>query len=334
MVIKMRLLALLLLFVYLFNTDVYSQDFNITETVSVPIQLVDNDELIKIDAIFESPSAEIASVLPSTFQSFYEADWNRTRNLIAQLKRADPSDPFPHFLSAMIPFWTYFFGGNEPEVAQQFLELSSEAIKIGEKRLEMVPTDTSAILLLSGLHGYRSLVAAREKQYRIAMSSGITGYSFTKTLLKMNDRDPNTLMGQGVFHYMVGSIPAEVRWMVRLAGLSGSKEQGLEMLEAAALSDSHVSNDARMFLSHLYEQEGRFTDAQRHLLVLSHKYPTNLIFLYNLARMHEAKKQSKDAELAYKRVLSTPTNELNILHVLSSNRLKELESSPLKNASY
>jgi tetratricopeptide (TPR) repeat protein len=332
MVIKMRNIASLPLFCFLLSTSGYSQTFN--EIQTVPFYDLDIDEIMIHDFSVGLTSANNKSILPATIQSFYEADWKMTRIHIEKLKLVDASDPFPHFLSAMIPFWTYFFGGNEPEVARQFLDLSFEAIKMGEKRLEDIPTDTSAILLLSGLHGYRSLVAAREKHYRIAMSSGITGYSFTKTLLKMDDGDPNTLMGQGVFHYMVGSIPGEVRWMARLAGLSGSKEHGLEMLEKAALADSHVSNDARMFLSHLYEQEGRFVEAHRHLIILSEKYPSNIIFLYNLGRMYEAKNQVREAESAYKKVLSTPTNELSILHDMASNRLKLLEPIPVNNASY
>jgi len=102
----------------------------------------------------------------------------------------------------------------------------------------------------------------------------------------------------------------------------------------AALSNSHVSNDARMFLSHLYEQEGRFVDANRHLRILSEKYPSNVIFHYNLARMYEANKESQAAVRSYRKVLSTPTGELNILHDLALDRLKVLESSPINNASF
>lgn len=329
----MRMFALLLLSMYFCGTAVNSQSLFTSDPYILPDLTESGADIPDLDS-FSDLSAGNRSILPVTMQSFYEADWSRTRTLIQELKKKDGSDPLPYFLSAMIPFWTYFFGGNEPDVAREFLELSSVAIKIGENRLEVTPTDTSAILLLSGLHGYRSLVAAREKQYRIAMSSGITGYSYTKTLLKMDDDDPNTLMGQGVFHYMVGSIPIEVRWMARLAGLNGNKDEGLELLERAALADSHVSNDARMFLSHLYEQEGRYKDAYYHLQILSEKYPSNIIFHYNLARMYEANQESLAAVHSYKKVLSTPTAELDILQNLALDRLRVLQSASIENTSY
>lgn len=332
MAIKMRIIALSVLLSLLLSNSGYSQALN--DMLITPFNGALTEEIQGLISFVEVNDKSDVAILPATIQSFYEADWEKTRFLIEKLKSDDALDPLPYFLSSMIPFWTYFFGGNETESARQFLDLSLEAIKIGEKRLEVTPTDTSAILLLSGLHGYRSLVAAREKQYRIAMSSGITGYSFTKTLLKMDDEDPNTLMGQGVFHYMVGSIPGEVRWMVRLAGLSGSKEQGFEMLEKAALADSHVSNDARMFLSHLYEKEGQIVEAYRHLDILSKKYPSNIIFQYNLGRLYEANDQIREAEAVYKKVLSMPAKGLLILHEMASNRLKLLEPLPVNNASY
>jgi len=226
MVFIMRTFAFLFLLMFFSGNAVNSQTL-----ISHELQNLSDITVNKINDRFIDFNVDLVPeksrpILPRTIQSFYEADWSQTRLLIQEMKKKDNSDPLPYFLNAMIPFWAYFFGGNELDAAREFLELSSDAIKIGENRLLTSPTDTSAILLLSGLHGYRSLVAAREKQYRIAMSSGITGYSFTKILLKMDDDDPNTLMGQGVFHYMVGSIPGEVRWMARLAGLNGSKDQG------------------------------------------------------------------------------------------------------------
>ncbi len=264
-------------------------------------------------------------LLPVTIQSFYKADWVKTRSALSDLKKIDSSDPMPYFMEAMIPFWAYFFGGMDSENAKQFLQLSETAIQVTERRLDLTPEDTSSILLLSGLHGYRSLVAAQEKRYGIAISSGATGYGFTKSLMKMDNDNPNTLMGQGVFHYMMGSIPSEVKWMARLAGLSGDKQQGFMLLEKAAQSDSHVSNDARMFLAYLYHRDHEYLKALHHLNILVVKYPSNPIFHYNLGLIYESLGNVQYAEIAYSRVVSIGSTDLRELTRLSKERLTILK---------
>lgn len=264
-------------------------------------------------------------LLPVTIESFYKADWEKTRTSLSDLKRLDSSDPMPYFMEAMIPFWAYFFGGMDSQNAKEFLDLSEIAIKVTERKLDVTPEDTSSILLLSGLHGYRSLVAAQEKRYGIAMSSGATGYGYTKSLMKMDNDNPNTLMGQGVFHYMVGSIPSEVKWMARLAGLSGDKQHGFMLLERAAESDSHVSNDARMFLAYLYNRDEEFVKAQHHLSILVNDYPTNPIFHYNLGLIHESLGDLESAQIAYSNVISIGSKDLAELTRLSKERLSILK---------
>lgn len=266
----------------------------------------------------------VETVMPYAIESFYHADWRQTQKLLNELKQIDGENLLPYFFSSMIPFWEYFFGGADPKKADEFLKLSAIAIELGEKQLKAVPQDTSAILLLSGLHGYRSLVAAQEKRYRVAMSSGITGYSYTRTLMSMDNDDPNTLMGQGVFHYMVGSIPSEIRWMARLAGMSGDKNEGLHLLEQAASANSHVSNDARMFLVYLYEREGELTKSIHHLNALIAKYPGNPIFHYNLGRMHELNGSNELAISSYNTVLKSSLPDLRQLRVLSNERIADL----------
>jgi tetratricopeptide (TPR) repeat protein len=262
--------------------------------------------------------------LELAIEAFYMTDWQTFRRLIIRLKQQEATDLRLHFFESMVPFWAYFFAGNQSEDANQFLLQSAKAIQLGDQHLKETPSDTSAILLMGGLHGYRSLVAASQRQYRTAISSGVSGYSFTKVLLAMDNSDPNTLMGQGVFEYMVGSIPREVRWMASLAGLTGSKDNGYALLEQASVSGSYVSNDASMFLAYFYEQDARFDDALRHLNRLALKYPQNVIFRYNIARMHELKGEVDKARLSYLMVREMRNQSVPVLSRLSYERLEAL----------
>lgn len=314
----------LLLFTLLFfiSSTSNAQGFNV---VTANYNAINDSFEIDNYRLYDDESRIWNKLLPVTIESFYKAEWEKTRSSLSDLKSIDSTDPMPYFMEAMIPFWAYFFGGMDSQNAIEFLELSDVAIKVTEKRLDVTPEDTSSILLLSGLHGYRSLVAAQEKKYSIAMSSGATGYGYTKSLMKMDNDNPNTLMGQGVFHYMVGSIPPEVKWMARLAGLSGDKQHGFMLLEKAAQSDSHVSNDARMFLAYLYNRDEEFTKAHHHLSQLVEQYPSNPIFHYNLGLVHESLGDEQSAQIAYSKVVSIGSKDLVELTRLSKERLSILK---------
>ena len=155
----------------------------------------------------------------------------------------------------MMPFWEYFFIHQKSELATDFLEQSESAVELSEQRLDNNPNDTTMVFLLSGLHGYRSLVAASEKNYRVAMQSGVTGFSYTRQLLSIDSNRPDAQIGRGMFYYMVGSIPSEVRWLTNIAGIRGDVKMGFRELEKAAESDSAVRYDAMMMLMYLHEKE-------------------------------------------------------------------------------
>jgi tetratricopeptide (TPR) repeat protein len=178
--------------------------------------------------------------------------------------------------------------------------------------------------MLSGLYGYRSLVAASEKQYRTAIQSGMTGFKYTRQLLALDADDPRALIGKGVFYYMMGSVPRELKWMTNMAGLSGNKEEGFKALEQAAGSQSYISNDAKMILAYLYERENRNEMAVSKLRELSRRYPQNIIFKYNLARLLEKCDQPSEAKARYQEVLALKNNELQTLREKSRLRLQKL----------
>jgi tetratricopeptide (TPR) repeat protein len=223
----------------------------------------------------------------------------------------------------MVPFWQYFFGGGDAKTAQEFLKTSDKAIQVAERRLKAAPRDTSVVFILSGLHGYRSLVAAAEKEYSTAVKSGVTGFGFTRQLLSLDDSNEDALIGKGVFNYMMGSVPREGRWMTNMMGMSGDIEAGFKDLERAAQSSSASSTEAKMILTYLYDREKRHEDALRVSRELVDDYPENIIFQYYLARSLDNLMKHSEATDVYKRVVEMDS-ELKGLKSSSNDRLREL----------
>ncbi len=255
--------------------------------------------------------------------AFYRSDWQRANAIFKQLQELEPNNPRAWFFESMVPFWQYFFGGGDSKTATAFLKTSDKAIQVAEKRLKAAPRDTSVVFILSGLHGYRSLVAAAEKEYSTAIKSGVTGFGYTRQLLSFDDSHEDALIGRGVFNYMMGSVPREGRWMTNMMGMSGDIEAGFQDLERAGKSSSASSTEAQMILTYLYDREGRFDDALRVSRKLVEAYPENIIFQFYLARSLDNTKQHHEATDVYKRVVEMDS-ELKGLKNTSNIRLREL----------
>ncbi len=259
--------------------------------------------------------------LHSAIHAFYASDWHTAQDLINELKDDHPGQPTVYFYDSMIPFWAYFFAGSQPEDARNFLQRSERAIDISERHLRTARNDTSTVLLLSGLHGYRSLVAASEREFRTAIRSAMTGFGYTRQLLALNSNDPNAQMGRGVFNYMMGTIPSEVRWVTSFAGLSGDREAGFAQLEEAAQADSYVSIDALMILTFLYLRDGEYAEAKRTSARLVELHSENVIFLYHHAQSLQQLGEHEQAAAYFQKVVALDHEKLKQLTQSASKQL-------------
>jgi len=255
---------------------------------------------------------------------FYQTDWDKAASIFDELKSSNREDPRAYFFHAMIPFWEYFFGGNSSRAASGFLERSQKAIEISSERLHENPYDTTMVLMLSGLYGYRSLVAASEKNYQTAIQSGMTGFRYTRQLLALDNEDPKALIGKGIFYYMAGTVPKELRWATNIMGIKGDKKEGLSILEKAATSESYVSNDAKMILSYLYKTEGMYDKALKHIEDLCNRYEENIIFQFNYAEILEKSNRQDEAIEAYKAVVQLQNTHLGTLKEQSRVKIRNL----------
>lgn len=273
--------------------------------------------------LIEDPRSAYEQRMEQGIDAFYRSDWQQANMVFNQLQQLDPNNPRAFFFSSMVPFWQYFFGGGDPATAKRFLQTSDQAIKVAERRLKTAPRDTSVVFMLSGLHGYRSLVAAAEKEYSIAIQSGVTGFSYTRQLLSLDDTHEDALIGKGVFNYMMGSVPREGRWMTNMMGMSGDVELGFKELERAARSNSASRTEAKMILAYLYDREQRYDDALRVSKELVEAFPENIIFQFYLAKSLDNTQRLAEATDAYRRVIEMES-DMKVLKDTSNVRLREL----------
>jgi len=269
-------------------------------------------------------SATYDEKLQEGIEAFYNTEWEKAESLFQELMEEDEKDPQPHFFSSMMPFWEYFFIEQNEDLADEFLTRSEKAVDLSEQKLDSSPNDTTMVLLLSGLHGYRSLVAAGESNYRVAIRSGMTGFSYTRKLLSLDTDRPDARIGRGMFYYMLGSVPSELKWATNIAGLKGDMEQGFEELKIAAESDSYVSNDATMLLMYLYNKEERYEEALSYAEKLTERLPKNVIFKFKKAEILENSGNKDQARELFAEIAESNHNRLATLIEKSKVKVEQL----------
>ena len=269
-------------------------------------------------------SATYDEKLQVGIEAFYNTEWEKADSLFQELMEEDENDPQPHFFSSMMPFWEYFFIEQNEELADEFLSRSEKAVNLSEQKLDSSPNDTTMVLLLSGLHGYRSLVAAGESNYRVAIRSGMTGFSYTRKLLSLDTDRPDARIGRGMFYYMLGSVPSELKWATNIAGLKGDMEQGFEELKKAAESDSYVSNDAIMLLMYLYNKEERYEEALSYAEKLTERLPKNIIFKFKKAEILESSGNKDQARELFAKIAESNHQRLSTLVEKSREKVEQL----------
>jgi len=268
--------------------------------------------------------------LEIAIEHFYQTRWREAGEVFDELKKHSPDDPRPYFFESMMPFWEYFFVHQHPALAEHFLERSEIAVKLSSKKLDGQPNDTTMVLLLSGLHGYRSLVAAGEKKYRIAIQSGITGFGYTRRLLSIDSARPDAQIGRGMFYYMAGSVPREARWLTNAVGVHGDIEMGFRELEKAAASDNFIKYDAKMMLMYLHEKEGNFDEALKYAEKLAARFPENVIFQFKCAGLLEKNGKTAEALDRYYKVIEQDNSFFEKITDISKERAALLDSAGLK----
>ena len=277
------------------------------------------------DSLASDRDVSLNQNLLDGIEAYYQTDWGKANLYFQKVKDEDPSDPRPYFFEAMMPFLEYFFIEQSESLANRFLEKSEIAVELSSERLEDSPSDTTMVLLLSGLHGYRGLVAADQNNHRIALSSGLTGFNYTRKLLSINTDRADARIGRGMFYYMIGSIPSGMKWAANIVGLSADIDDGFDELKKAAESNTYIRNDALMMLMYLYSREEQYKDALQYAEELTSTLPDNVIFLYKKAEIYEQLDDRQQAVSTYKRIVALDNKHLQRVTSISRDRIKKLE---------
>jgi predicted Zn-dependent protease len=174
----------------------------------------------------------------------------------------------------------------DPAVRRAFFQSLDGAERLAEVRLASRPDDPGSLFALSMATGLETDYAALVERRRFgSFSLSKRNQAYAHKLLALNPPVDDAYMTFGTVEYVVGSLPFYLRWLVRLAQISGSKEKAIEDLELVARRGRYYGPLARMTLAVIYVREKRPDKAQVLLTGLAAEFPENPLFRKELLRV-------------------------------------------------
>jgi hypothetical protein len=259
----------------------------------------------------------------AAFDHFYNMDYDQATQGFEKILERHPNDPFAvnHLLTTVLMHDLYDTGamntgdyandsfiGRAPRPTDQRIkdrikELARRAEALEEQQVKANPKDVKALycrgVTRAQFSVYTGLV---ERAWFSALRNAVGARHDHEKVLEMDPSYVDAKMVVGTHNYVVGNLPWTVKVAAALAGLSGSKEKGLDYLREVAKSDGENSVDAKVVLSLFLRREHQYEEALGYMRDLSAKYPRNHLFITEEANLLRAGGHLQESEAVYRKV--------------------------------
>ncbi len=251
-----------------------------------------------------------AADIPSLDQGFnllYDLNFDQARQVFASWQQQHPDDPMGAIGDAAGSLFAEFnrlgvleaqfyeddrkFQARQkltadPAARDRFNAALAQAESTAQARLAKDPNDRDALLSMTLASGLRADYAALIEKRNLASlhyTKVATGWS--QKLLAVDPQCYDAHLATGISQYLIGSMHAAVRWLVRLDGLSGDKTAGINELQLTAERGHYLAPFARILLAIAYVREKDTPRARQMLVGLQNDFPQNPLFAREIARL-------------------------------------------------
>jgi hypothetical protein len=255
-------------------------------------------------------AADVITARPSLdtgFKLLYSLDFVRAHDFFSTWQREHPADPMGHVCEAAGILFSEFnrlgilegqFYANDkvfearkkllpdPAARDRFNAALVKAENLARAGIARNPKDRDSLFALTLATGLRADYAALiEKRNMASLHYTRDSTAWAQQLLAVDPQCYDAHLATGISRYIIGSMAAPVRWILRLGGVSGDKKAGIEELRLTADRGQYLAPFARILLAIAYVREKDNSRAREVLASLRDEFPTNPLFAREIARL-------------------------------------------------
>ncbi len=275
---------------------------------------VDTAALNKTDAVREA------------FAAFYVMDYDTALERFSRIAAEHPDDPLAtdflldgtifKELNRLDLLDTTFYANDgfltgkhtvaeDPAVRDRIRSLAAKA---GDQANALLAKNSKDVDALYARAWSRSLLATYtalvERGFTSALKLAIGAKNDDEAILKIDPNYVDANLVVGTYQYVVGALPLSFRLLIGIAGISGSKEKGMEMLRTSAAHGVRTSIEARTCMMLFLRREAKYSEAETIANSLANQYPHDYLFQLELANLEKDSGKGQQAIDRYERVLA------------------------------
>jgi hypothetical protein len=253
------------------------------------------------------PGATAASPLDRGFTGLYNLDFSGAQEDFSTWQRLHPDDPMGPVSEAAGFLFSEFnrlgvleaqFYENDatfvdrpkltpdPALRDRFQNAITRAETLAQAKLVKDPKDRDALFAMTLSSGLQADYAALiEKRNLASLHYTKRASASAQELLAVCHDCFDALLATGFSKYIIGSLAAPVRWILRMGGLPADKQGGIADLQTTAEHGHYLAPFARILLAIAYVREKDRARALELLAGLQHEFPGNTLFPREIAHL-------------------------------------------------
>src|SRR6476661_7108745 len=266
--------------------------------------------LVLSSSVFASDLTFAVPPLDHGFQLLYNLEFDKAHTVFSTYERTHPDDPMGPTAEAAGSLFSEFHRlgvlesqffeldkrfenrsklDPDPVVRAQFQAALDRAEKIARARLLENSKDEEALFSLTLVNGLQADYAALiEKRNLASLHYTKEAAGWADQTLAVDPTNYDAHIAGGISKYLIGSMAAPVRWLVRLGGVSGDKQEGVKELKLVAQRGHYLAPFADILLAIAYVRDHDKQHARELLAQLHDEFPANPLFSQEIARLDES----------------------------------------------
>lgn len=177
----------------------------------------------------------------------------------------------------------------DPAVKSRFQAALDRAQNLARSRLIKNSKDRNALFAMTLASGLQADYAALiEKRNLASLHYTKEATTWAQQLLAICNDCADVLVATGLSKYIIGSMSAPVRWVLRMGGLPADKQAGIADLQNTAEHGHYLAPFARILLAIAYVRDKNKTRALEVLNSLRAQFPGNTLFPREISRLQSA----------------------------------------------
>jgi len=257
------------------------------------------------------PDSASSSSLDDGFRMLYDLEFDRAHQVFTSWQTTHPDDPMGPISDAAGALFsefnrlgvleTQFYENDDlfasrkklspdPSTRDRFTADLDEGERRARARLAKDPKDHDALFAMTMSSGLKADYSAMiEKSNLASLHFTKVADGWAEQLLVVDPKCYDAHVATGFSKYIVGSMAAPVRWLVRLGGVSGDKQAGISELQLSAEHGRFLAPFARILLAIAYVRDKNKTEARQVLAGLRTEFPDNPLFDREISRLDQTR---------------------------------------------